>query len=299
MCNGLKASGHDVIAYARPTSNGRSPQGLRVAHGDLADPNALKDAARDCYAMIHAAGIANPSEDRATLGWTHVAGTENALNAAKAAGCRVFIYVSCADVTLHDGPRSFWNEDGAPTGPVGAHAQTKLHAEELVRVSGRSRFTTIVLRPALVWGPGDRAHMHAWAQEAEAGGIRLVAGGKKIMATTYTANLVFAVNRALGAKVPTGNVYYVVDEELGLVRDFFGELSEAVGWPKPRSGGPYWLEKLFSNLGISKLHPTEVIRRGRTSAFQINRAKQDFGYEPIVARDEGMRELAAWFASMH
>ncbi|MBW1758670.1 MAG: hypothetical protein JRJ80_21260 [Deltaproteobacteria bacterium] len=37
-----------------------------------------------------------------------------------------------------------------------------------------------------------------------------------------------------------------------------------------------------------------MIRRGQTSAFEMNRAKQDLGYEPIVTREQGMTELAAW-----
>lgn len=295
LCEGLRASGHEVVAYVRESSEDGSLRGFETARGDLADPNLLKAAANGCDAMIHAAGIADPAASEKALGWTHVAGTENALNAAKAAGCRLFVHLSCADVTLHDGPRSFWNEDRVPTKPVGMHAQTKLEAEELVRVSGRADFATIALRPALVWGPGDLTHMPGWAEEAAHGGIRLVAGGKKIMATTYTANLAHAVERALAANVSTGNVYYVVDTELGLVRDFFGELSEALGWPKPRRGGPYWWERLSSRLGLSVLHPTQVLRRGHTSAFEMNRAKKDLGYEPVVARDQGMRELAAWF----
>jgi len=42
-----------------------------------------------------------------------------------------------------------------------------------------------------------------------------------------------------------------------------------------------------------------VIRRGQTSAFEMNRAKKDLDYEPIVTREQGMAELANWYRETH
>lgn len=295
VLRGLQAAGHEVVAYVRESSDSRALQDVERVVGDLGEPNRLAIAAAGCDAMVHAAGIADPSAHAESLGWVHIAGTENALNAAKQAGCRRFVHISCADVTLYDGPRSFWNEDEAPGRPFGELAGTKLHAEELVRVSGKRGFRTTVLRPALVWGPGDTTHLPGWQAEADDGGIRIVGGGKKLMATTFIGNLAHAVRCALETKITTGNVYYVVDTELSLSRDFFTELSAALGWPAPKSAGPYRWAWISCRTGLSSLHPTQVIRRGRSSAFEMNRAKQDLGYEPVVTREQGMVELAAWY----
>jgi nucleoside-diphosphate-sugar epimerase len=291
----LQAAGHQVVAYVREGSDSRSLQDIERIVGDLADPNRLALAAAGCDAMVHAAGIADPAAAPDALGWTHLAGTENAINAARKAGCRRLLHISCADVTLYDGPRSFWNEDAAPPRPYGALAQTKLQAEELVRVSGRRGFRTSVLRPSLVWGPEDTTHLPRWESEAGRGGIQILSGGKKLLSTTYIANLTHAARRALETKITTGNVYYVVDAELSVSRDFFTELSTALGWNAPRSGGPYRWAWIAARAGLSSLHPTEVIRRGQTSAFEMNRAKKDLGYEPIVTRDQGLAALAAWY----
>ena len=299
VLRGLGAAGHEVVAYVREGADSRELQDVERIVGNLGDPTRLAVAATGCDAMVHAAGIADPAADSDSLGWTHIAGTENAINAAKQAGCRRFIHISCADVTLYDGPRSFWNEDEAPPRPFGELARTKLQAEELVRVSGRRGFRTTALRPALVWGPGDTAHIPGWEAEAEQGGIRLVGGGKKLMATTFIGNLAHAVLCALRAKVTTGNVYHIVDTELSVSRDFFTELSNALEWNAPRSAGPYRWAWISSWTGLSSLRPSQVIRRGQTSAFEMNRAKQDLGYEPIVTREQGMAELAAWYRKTH
>ena len=291
----LQAAGHEVVAYVREGGDSRPLRDVERVVGDLGDPNRLAVAAANCDAMVHAAGISDPAASPDALGWAHIAGTENAINAAKKAGCRRLIHISCADVTLCDGPRSFWNEDQAPPRPYGELARTKLHAEELVRVSGRRGFRTTALRPALVWGPGDTTHLPGWEAEASKGGIRIVGGGKKLLATTYIGNLAHAVLCALQTKVATGNVYYVVDTELAVSRDFFSELSAALEWSPPRSAGPYRWAWISCRTGLSSLHPTQVIRRGHTSAFEMNRAKKDFGYEPIVTREQGIAELAAWY----
>lgn len=282
------------MAYVRKGTDSGGLHDVERFEGDLGEPNRLAMAARGCDSVIHAAGTADPRAGREALGWVHVAGTENVLNAAKQAGCRRLVHISCADVTLHDGPRSFWNEDQAPTKPFGALASTKLQAEELVRVSGKKGFWTCALRPALVWGPGDTTHLPRWHAEADAGGIRLVGGGKKLMATCYIENLAHATVCALRSKVTTGNVYYVVDTELSLCRELFAELSEALQWPPPRNAGPYRWAWVCARAGLSSLDPTEVILRGRTSSFDMSRAKQDLGYEPKVTREQGMAELAAW-----
>lgn len=298
ILRGLQAAGHEVVAYVREGSDSRSLSDVERIVGDLADPNRLAVAAANCELMVHAAGIADPATDRETLGWAHVAGTENAINAAKKAQCRRMIHISCADVTLYDGPRSFWNEDEAPPGPFGALAETKLYSEDLVRVSGNRDLRTIVLRPALVWGPGDTTHLPGWQAEAANGGVRLVAGGKKLLATTYTGNLVQAVLRAIEADVPTGSVYYVVDTELSVSRDFFTEICKTLGWRAPRKGGPYRWAMALCHARLSSLHPTQVIRRGQTSAFDMSKAKTELGYEPVVTREQGMAELGAWVRQM-
>jgi nucleoside-diphosphate-sugar epimerase len=296
VLRGLQARGHQVVAYVREGSDSRGLSDVERVVGDVADPNRLATAASRCDAMIHAAGIADPSAHVDTLGWAHVAGTENALNAAKKAGCRRFIHISCADVTLCNAPRSFWTEAESPQRPFGELARTKLQAEELVRVSGRKGFWTVALRPAVVWGPGDTTHLPRWSGEAEEGGIALAGRGKKLLATTYIDNLAHAVCGALETGVTTGNVYYVVDAELSVCRDFFGELSEALGWPSPRNV-PYPWMWLACRVGLSSLHPEEVMRRRHTSAFDTSNAKRDLGYEPVVSREQGLAALASWVRS--
>ena len=80
-------------------------------------------------------------------------------------------------------------------------------------------------------------------------------------------------------------------------RDFFTELCETLGWRRPKNSGPYRWALALSRTSLSRLHPTQVVRRAQTSAFDVGKAKQELGYDPPVTREEGMAELKAWFGT--
>ncbi len=261
----LEAAGHELVAYVREGSDWRALQDVERVVGDLGDPNRLALAAAGCDAMVHAAGIADPAADPDSLGWVHIAGTENAINAARKAGCRRLIHISVLMLRSTTGPVRFGTRTWHRLGPTATSPLRKLRAEELVRVSGRRGFRTTVLRPALVWGPGDTTHLPRWQAEANERGIRIVGRGKKLMLTTYIANLAHAVRCSLETKITTGNVYYVVDTELSVSRDFFTELGAALGWIAHRGAQARIARPRSPRAPGSRPASDPAIRRGQTS----------------------------------
>lgn len=277
--------------------------GARAFRGELGDPAAIARAAGSCELAFHAGGSPSFRASPRVLGWLNVAGTENVLRAARHAGVRRLVHVSCCDVTLTGAPRVRWDEDKAPVGPpADAHARSKLEAEELaIGLCALGRFETTVIRPAFLWGPGDRTNLPALCREGLEGGIRLVGEGSNLMATTHVRNLADAALRAGTTASAAGAVYIVCDSELCLQSEFFTALSASIGLPPPRRGLPYPLALAGAlcrrAVGAEGLHPTEVRRRGASSSFEWRKAKTELGYESPVSHDEGMRELAAWVAA--
>ncbi|MCA9529218.1 MAG: NAD-dependent epimerase/dehydratase family protein [Myxococcales bacterium] len=301
----LRAAGHAVHAYVRDAEAAGSlgDLGATLFEGTLADPNPLADAAKGCDVMVHAAGVSSHRASRAALEWTHVAGTENALNAARHAGCRKLVHVSCADVSLCNANRRHWSEDQAAIGaPVDDFVRTKQEAEELVVTSGRPGFSTIALRPALVWGPGDTSFLPAVCAEGLRGGVRLVGRGDNLVATTYAGNLAHAIVLASALGRGDGGAYHIVDEELTLARDFFAELCRAVGLPPPRRGAAYPVAYAAASVRQRRRAKgawrADVIRRGRTSAFDASRARTTLGYRAPIDLATGMAALARWAAQV-
>ncbi|MBK6575459.1 MAG: NAD-dependent epimerase/dehydratase family protein [Sandaracinaceae bacterium] len=232
----LEAEGVDVHALTR------GPLPIDGAHvrwfaGDLGDPEAMAKAAAGCDVAVHAARECAHDAGLEVLGWINVAGTENALKAARHAGVKRFVHVGCVDVTLANHDRVNWNEDKAlGHRPRAAHARAELEAEELVIGLGDAKMSTVVLRAATVWGPDDRWLLPRLVREARAGGVRLVGRGENLVATCHVDNLAEAVLLSAQRAGAAGSLYHVTDDEMTLARDFYAGLCQALGLPAPRTG---------------------------------------------------------------
>lgn len=302
LCRALVARGDQVVGLTRDPSAARDRvgPGVELVGGSIGMPGEVAQAARECEVVFHAAGITALDAPARVLRWVHIAGTENVLRAARHAGVERVVHISCADVSLHDGDRMHWDEQRAlPDEPVGLFAQTKQMAEELALAQADDNLEVTAVRPALLWGPGDVDGLARWVREARAGGIQLYGGGRNIIATTHVDNLVRAALLAAEAAAAPGQAYYITDAEFLEAREFFGELTRALGLPPPRLQGNLALDMFKARLadlfardaGATR---AKLLRRARSALFDLSHATQDLGYEAQLDLRAAMGELAAW-----
>ena len=284
------------------TQGPRPPEGDWVAL-DLGDPDELARAAEGCEAFVHCAARVERKASPRELAATNVAGTENAMNAAKAAGITRFIHMSCADVSLVDEDRVYWDESREAAGEAfGAYARSKRLAEELVRVSDSAEMSCIALRPAWLWGPSEGELLRALLVEGLSGGLELPGRGHNLFATTHLQNLASAVLHALRAEGIGGQCFYISDGEPWEARPFFAALSSALELPKPRLGLSYAWSRAWLRLRVAmKMQDgsslEEMVRRGRSTWFNLQNAISHLGWQPTLSIDEGMKSLASWVRS--
>lgn len=302
----LLAEGHTVRALVRRPA-AFSLAGAEARAADLADPRSIATAARECDVLVHAAAETHPGSAAAALGWRNVAGTENAINAARHAGIERFVHVSCTDATLVAAPRNHWKEDHVPLQPlVGELARSKQRAEEVVIGGGGiagadGSIDIVILRPGMLWGAGDeRSRLPRLCGEAIAtGSLSLCGDGTNLVATTHVDNLAEAVHRALVVESAAGGTFHVLDGELALAQDFLGDLAEALSLAKPtrpRLGfrGAYAAARLRARLGQPGLAPDEVLRRGQSAHLSVEAAREVLDYRPPMPMHEGFAGLRAW-----
>lgn len=309
LCRALSHEGHEVIGLTRDVERTRKRAGassglVTLVQGSIALPAAIASAAQSCEVVFHAAGLGPRRAPAKVLRWVHVAGTENVLRAARHAGVKRVVHMSCADVTLHDGERMHWDEKRAlPSLPTGPHARTKLMAEELALAASDERLEVTALRPAFLWGAGDVDGVSALALEARKGGVALYDGGRNIIATTHIDNLLEAAKLAAEAPLAPARAYYVTDGEFLEAREFYGRLLEALALPAPRRAGSLALE-LLRNRALGYLGRDRdgsaraaLLRRGQSALFDLSQASADLGYRPTVELGSACAKLAAWARS--
>lgn len=291
----LLARGHEVHALVR--GGGASLGPAVTPHvGEIGDPNQIAEAARGAAVIFVAVGLplGQPAE---RYRWLHVAGIENVMAAARHASVPRIVLVSCGDVVLADEARVHWDEKrDLSHPPIGVRARAMKLAEEIALSQSDGELAVTALRPGWLWGPRDR-RLPALVAEASAGGIDLCGEGKNLVATTYVEHLAEAALLAAVSPTAPGNAYYVGDPEFLELREFLGLLSKTLALPPPRTSGPYWLKRLWAGWGRGPLPLEEVIRRGRPTYFDTQRAMTELGFEPKVKIDDGMKALASWYAS--
>jgi nucleoside-diphosphate-sugar epimerase len=300
LCRRLLASGHAVRVLVRPGSKPAAalPDALDARQGELGDPESMAAAAEGCQVMFHCAGESARQASSEALSWIHVAGTENAMNAARHAGVRRAVLLSCADATLCNRDRLGWREDAVlGQAPLGQWARSKLLGEELALQASDQRLSVCALRPGYVWGPGERTLLPELCREARAGGVRLFGGGDNLVATLYIDNLIDALLAAAEAPDAGGQVFHVNDGDNVTAREFFDLLCTALGLPRARRGvyavsyAAAWLRRAR---GGGWPWPEDIAQRGRGCLLDCLRAATTLDYRPRVGLDAGRQALARW-----
>jgi 2-alkyl-3-oxoalkanoate reductase len=281
----------------------RLPPGAQAVVASLGDPNALAEAARSVHVVFHCAGENDPRASSRALAWINVAGTENLINAARRAQVRRVVHLSCADVTLVNADRMGWKETRALTQtPLDACTRSKLLAEELALQANGSGLEVCALRPAWVWGAGDRRTLPALYAEARRGRVSLCGSGKNFVPTTHVDNLVEALLLAAHAKAAPGGTYHVLDGEMVDARELLSRLCQALGVAPPRRGVylvSYLAAVARAQLGHADgLWPAEVVRRGRRNLFDGTAAARDLKYQPKTSLEDGLQGLGAWLQEL-
>lgn len=165
--------------------------------------------------VVHCAGEVDDWAEPRDLHAVNVTGTRHVLDAFS--GVRI-ICLSCADV--YD-PRRDHHRLYEEAGPVAedrypsAYEQSKALAEAVIK---RVRPRTLVLRPSVVYGPGDTTLFPRLRATIEDGVLRIPGGGKNMITLTYIGNLVDAVMAGIARPSVSGPIN-VGDPEPYILRE--------------------------------------------------------------------------------
>ena len=209
---------------------------------DLADPAApWPTALAGQDAVVHLAAkvdVVGPWREYAR---TNVDGTRRLLGAARGAGVGRFVHVSSPSVA-HAG-RALVGAGAGPADPARAQGQLRPQqgAGRAARAGGRAaRLAVVVVRPHLVWGPGDTQLVGRIVARARAGRLAVVGTGAALIDTTYVDNAVDALVAALdrAAAACTARHSWCPTGSRGRSRELLASICAAAGVPAPRGGCP-------------------------------------------------------------
>jgi nucleoside-diphosphate-sugar epimerase len=300
----LVGDGWTVKALARSDRSAEavSKLGAEPVRGDLDDVSAMREGARGADVFHHAAAKVEASGPWDEFAHVNVAGTHNALRAAREAGVPRFVHVG-TEAALMAGKPLVDVDEHAPLRPdsPAPYSATKALAEQAVRQAGADGFETVVVRPRFVWGAGDTSLLPQMVEMARSGQLKWVGGGNQTTDVTHVDNVIEGLVLAAEKGTP-GAAYFVTDGERATFREFVSALLETQGVEPPTGTVPTPVARAAAAAIESFWHKTG--RRGepplsrfvvwvssQECTIDISLARRELGYAPIKSRAEGMEEL--------
>lgn len=189
----------DALTAQGDEIRGLDLRGRGVTEGDILNPEDLIECIDGCVGVVHLAAVSRVvhGERDPDLCWrTNVGGTQNVLNAARAAGAWV-VYASSREV--YGQPDTLPANEDTPLRPVNIYGRSKAEAERIVQASG---LPTAILRFSNVYGStsdhADRV-VPAFARQAALGLPLRVDGAHHTFDFTHLSDTVRGIRNVIAA----------------------------------------------------------------------------------------------------
>lgn len=267
----------------------RYAEAVEAVDADISDAAELGEAADDCEAVIHLAGIVDERPPSLTFELVNVDGTRHLLEAAERAGRPLFVQVSSL---------------GADRGSSAYH-RSKYAAEALVRDYAGP---WVILRPGNVYGPGDETVSRLLLLARRFSAVPMIGDGRQPFQPVWHRDLAEIIAQTLDRPEFTGRVLEIAGPELTTTEDLMRRFAAITGRKPARIGvsprvagwgaatldafggkGRRWLSRngLPTPLTSSKL---DLLLEGNVIAPDSENAIEAFRLTPTLLQ-EGLAEL--------
>lgn len=279
----LVEQGHEVFAYGRRHIDSIEHSILNYSQWDLRDGPIT---APFVDAVVHCAAMVGDWGREADYHRVNVDGTMAVLTTFS--DVDRFIHVSTTSVYSSNQPNRHLTEDA----PVGtelhtAYAKTKTEAEQAVTSSGRN---AVILRPHIVYGPGDTTLLPRVLSAIRFGCLLVPGNGKNYISVTHISNFVHAVCCALDGSTRSGT-FNIADREPvtvdELLRTLLGNygvevkllyIPRSIAWTIAVAGEA--VARLAGSVRSPRLTRYLVTQIAGGHTLDLTRASRQLGYEP-------------------
>lgn len=306
----LVARGDRVRAMCRNSRPELTRLGVEIVRADLRDPQAMGKACRGIDVVFHVGAIAGIGGPWKRYYDTNVLGTQHVVEGCRTHGVGRLVFTSSPSVTFDAVDQEGIDESAPyPTRWLCHYPHSKALAEQhVLEANGKDGLLTCSLRPHLIWGPRDRHLIPRLLQRARSGRLRRIGDGTNLIDTVYVENAAAAHLLAADALRPgspvAGRAYFISQGEPVNCWAWIDALLAMAGLPpvqKAISLRAAWnvgalFEALYGLLRLQSEPPMSRFLAAQLATshyFDLTRAREDFGYRPVVSMAEGMCRLAA------
>ncbi len=305
LVRGFRSRGVHVLPLVRHPGPA-APAGARAVE-DVVHDGALL---RGIDVVVHAAAVRHRyGADARAYRASNVDLVERVMRAGAGAGVRRFVLVS--SVGVYGFPSALPIRETSPYAPRTLYSATKVEAEALARrLAAALGVELSIVRPTIVYGPGDRnGMMDKMAAMIRAGTYRVVGSGNNVLHHTHVDDIVDGLWLAATHPEAAGEDFIVAGPETTTLGALSALVARAVGRNLPSLHLPLPLARAaagcidaMARLGVAftqrepPLNGEKLDVMTRPVAFDIAKARARLGFAPKVGYEEGvMRTLGGGF----
>lgn len=277
---------------------------------DIRNKQQVIEACAGMDTIIHNASIVHTKHNQEDVVWAvNYNGTLNIIEACQQHKIPKLVYISSASA-VYEGKDIENGDETLPYSSISQapYADSKIQAEkDVLAFSGTTHTHACAIRPHVVFGIGDNRFMPAILEKAAQGKLKRAIGDRdKLSDFTYVANLVDAVLMAeerLGPGSPvSGQAYFITNGEPMAFFDFVEKVLVELGYPPIKGKVPYWIAYAAAAIaeGIDTLKGGTLNAESGLTRFavrymvthhyySIEKAYQDFGWQPRISLSEGIK----------
>lgn len=297
----LVAKGYRVRAMVRRHSQAEALHDVveDVVIADLEQPETLAPAVAGVAGIFHIAALfrqdAVPDHAFHDI---NVAGVAHLIDAAVAAGVPRFVHCSTNGVHGHvEVPPA---NEGAPYAPGDLYQESKLEGERVVmNAFSDGRIEGVVLRPAMIYGPGDARILKLFRMIAK-GRFFYVGRGEALTHWLDVRDLAEAFRLGMEARDVSGEAFLIAGDRYRTLKESSTEIARQLGVSEPWLHIPVgpmmalaWLfEVTFKPFGIEPpLFRRRVSFFLKNRAFDISKAQKMLNYQPAKPFEDEVGEI--------
>ncbi|HEY3324722.1 MAG TPA: NAD-dependent epimerase/dehydratase family protein [Planctomycetota bacterium] len=307
----LLSRGDRVRILARSRYPDIAKLGAESVMGDIRDVDSCVQACMGQDIVFHTAALPGIWGNIQTFESINVQGTRNIIAACKRRGVPKLIYTSSPSVVFDMKDECGIDESAPyPERFFNPYSETKARAEqEVLKASGQDGLLTCSLRPHLLWGPRDNHLIPRLIDRARKRKLRIVGKGQNSVDLTYVENAAMAhllAGDAIRTGRAAGQAYFISDGRPVVLWEWINNLLKRLSIAPATKhvstrvayAGGYLLESWYAwRKRYDEPQMTRFLARALSCShyYNIEKARRDFGYRPVVNAETGMQRTLEYF----
>ena len=280
-----------------------SGRGVEIVKGDVTDPASLDSAMQNVQVVFNIAALfreAKHSDDDYVA--VNVDGVRNVIEAAiKQSVSKV---VHCSTIGVHSHIPNPPADENEPYRPADIYQETKCQGEKVaLEYFRQNRIHGVVIRPAMIWGPGDRRIFKLF-KGIKSRTLPIIGDGQTLTHWIWVKDLVTAFRLAAEKDIASGEVFIIAGERSVTLERAYQTIADQLKVKllpfkvpaKPIQMLGSLCEAICQPLGIEPpIYRRRVDFYTKSRAFNIEKAKGLLGYQPQQSFEEEVQQLADWY----